>query len=101
MLRPRALVNILVVEHVVLIDTSKKENDASTGFVCQKYEEIFYRFWWLKKYMNRLLSKQYKESMVMEFGREMSVLEAKMWDEKVLVLLRPVLSVESADKTPS
>jgi hypothetical protein len=45
--------------------------------------------------MNRLLSKQYKESMVMEFGREMSVLEAKMWDEKVLVLLRPVLSVES------
>jgi len=51
-------------------------------FVCKKYDEIFYGFWWFKKLVNKLLSKEYNKSMVVEFGREMSVLEAKTWDER-------------------
>jgi len=32
--------------------------------------------------MNRLLSNKYTQSIVKEFGREMSVQEAKTWDER-------------------
>ena len=38
---------------------SNSQYDALKGFVCQKYEEIFDGFRWLKKSFYRLLYKEY------------------------------------------
>jgi hypothetical protein len=39
--------------------------------------------------MNRLLSNKYTQSIVREFGREMSVQEAKTWDERYFSIAVP------------
>ena len=59
---------ILNVQVAVRKYTSNSQYDALKGFVCQKCEEIFDGFRWLKKSFNRLLYKEYTESKKMEVG---------------------------------